>query len=186
MVLYSKSPHCLSVPSIHLDEITNCLDKRFVQPIGCLLALQSYRIVLCRFTLTSDSSPWSHASTQLNMLSYFSDDSTISYQNVISGVTVWPKLPLRTVFKYLITERTRRKKSSASHQSKYCGIVHWMKQMRSDSLFLIVFSDNITKNGFRCCFAYGLASLVPLTKIIATERASICKDIMVIFFPLSD
>lgn len=59
---------------------------------------------------TSDSSLRSHATAQLNMLSYFSADSTIFYKNVISGVTVWPKLPLRTVFKYLITERTWRKK----------------------------------------------------------------------------
>lgn len=143
------------------------------------------RIASWMFTLTTVLSQ-TYASTQLNMLSmhFFFDDSTISsYQKVISGVTVWPNYQC-IVFKYLITVE----KEPASHQSKsnckYCEIVHWMKQMWCDSLFLIVFSDKVTKNGFRCYFAHGPVSLVPLTKIIATERASICKDIMVIsFFP---
>lgn len=59
---------------------------------------------------------------------YFSDDSTISYQNVISGVTVWPKLPLRTVFKYLITEGTRRKKPQQVIRANIVGLcIEWNK-----------------------------------------------------------
>lgn len=43
--------------------------------------------------------------------------------------------------------------------------------MPSDSLFLIAFSDNIP---------WQSPSLVPLTKIIAAKRASICKDARVV------
>lgn len=91
------------------------------------IAIVSDRVAL--LTLTSDSSAWTHATTQLNMLSYFSDDSSISYQNVISGVTVWPKLPLRTIFKYLITERTRRgKKPQQVIRANIAGLcIEWNK-----------------------------------------------------------